>query len=106
MIWNKQFYHLDIPRWLTGDPGQFPPPEARKRGRNSEWKYLRNADILSMPDKWEYPWYASWDLAFHCIPFALIDASLREAPAGAPHRASGTCGRMGRSRRMNGPSAT
>src|SRR5882672_4167526 len=74
MIWNKQYYHLDIPRWLEGDPGQFPPPEARKRGRNSEWKYLNNADILSMPDKWEYPWYASWDLAFHCIPFALIDA--------------------------------
>src|ERR1700730_5232319 len=74
MIWNKQFYHLDIRRWLTGDPGQIPPPESRKRGRNSEWKFLNNADILSMPDKWEYPWYASWDLAFHCIPFALIDA--------------------------------
>ena len=74
MIWNKQFYHLDIPRWLAGDPGQMQPPESRKDGRNSEWKYLNNADILSMPDKWEYPWYASWDLAFHCIPFALIDA--------------------------------
>jgi Glycosyl hydrolase family 63 C-terminal domain len=74
MIWNKQFYQLDIPRWLKGDPGQLPPPEARKRGRNSEWKNLNNADIVSMPDKWEYPWYASWDLAFHCIPFALIDA--------------------------------
>jgi hypothetical protein len=74
MIWSKQFYHLDIPRWLTGDPGQIPPPEVRKHGRNSEWKYLNNADILSMPDKWEYPWYASWDLAFHCIPLALIDA--------------------------------
>ena len=74
MIWNKQFYHLDIPRWLNGDPGQIPPPEARKHGRNSEWKNLNNADIVSMPDKWEYPWYASWDLAFHCIPFALIDA--------------------------------
>jgi hypothetical protein len=74
MIWNKQFYQLDVPRWLKGDPGQAPPPEARKRGRNSEWKNLNNADIVSMPDKWEYPWYASWDLAFHCIPFALIDA--------------------------------
>jgi hypothetical protein len=74
MIWNKQFYHLDIPRWLTGDPGQIPPPGARRHGRNSDWQFLNNADILSMPDKWEYPWYASWDLAFHCIPFALIDA--------------------------------
>ncbi|MDP9011877.1 MAG: glucosidase [Pseudomonadota bacterium] len=74
MIWNKQFYHLDVARWLKGDPGQPPPPAARKTGRNSEWKNLDNADILSMPDKWEYPWYASWDLAFHCIPFALIDA--------------------------------
>jgi len=74
MIWNKQFYHLDVARWLKGDPGQPPPPEGRKHGRNSEWKNLNNADILSMPDKWEYPWYASWDLAFHCIPFALIDS--------------------------------
>jgi hypothetical protein len=74
MIWNKQFYHLDIPRWLAGDPGQTPPPEERKHGRNSQWGNLNNADIVSMPDKWEYPWYASWDLAFHCIPFALIDA--------------------------------
>jgi hypothetical protein len=74
MIWNKQFYHLDVPRWLAGDPGQVPPPAARKHGRNSEWGNLNNADIISMPDKWEYPWYASWDLAFHCIPFALIDA--------------------------------
>ena len=74
MIWNKQFYHLDIPRWLAGDPGQSPPSPERKRGRNSEWGNLNNADIVSMPDKWEYPWYASWDLAFHCIPFALIDA--------------------------------
>jgi len=75
MIWNKQFYHLDVRRWLKGDPGQLPPPEARLQGRNSEWNTLNNADIVSMPDKWEYPWYASWDLAFHCIPFALIDAA-------------------------------
>jgi hypothetical protein len=74
LIWSKQFYYFDIPRWLAGDPGQPPPPAARRRGRNVEWANLRNADILSMPDKWEYPWYASWDLAFHCIPLALIDA--------------------------------
>jgi Glycosyl hydrolase family 63 C-terminal domain len=74
LIWNKQFYHFDVDRWLDGDPGQFEPPRSRLHGRNSEWRSLNNADILSMPDKWEYPWYASWDLAFHCIPLALIDA--------------------------------
>ena len=74
LIWSKQFYHLDIPRWLKGDPGQISPPESRLNGRDIEWRNLNNADIISMPDKWEYPWYASWDLAFHCIPFALIDA--------------------------------
>jgi hypothetical protein len=73
MIWNKQFYHFDVWRWLKGDPGQPTPSADRKHGRNSEWKTLNNADIVSLPDKWEYPWYASWDLAFHCIPFALID---------------------------------
>jgi hypothetical protein len=73
LIWNKQFYCLDNARWLKGDPGQPTPPESRLHGRNAEWRNLNNADILSMPDKWEYPWYASWDLAFHCIPFALID---------------------------------
>jgi Glycosyl hydrolase family 63 C-terminal domain len=74
LIWSKQFYELDVTRWLNGDPGQFPPPESRLHGRNIDWRTLNNADIVSMPDKWEYPWYASWDLAFHCIPFALIDA--------------------------------
>ena len=73
LIWSKQFYYLDNARWLKGDPGQPIPPESRRRGRNAEWRNLNNADIISMPDKWEYPWYASWDLAFHCIPFALID---------------------------------
>jgi hypothetical protein len=74
LIWSKQFYYLDVPRWLKGDPAQVKPPDARLHGRDSDWRNLNNADILSMPDKWEYPWYASWDLAFHCIPFALIDA--------------------------------
>jgi len=73
LIWSKQFYNLDNARWLKGDPGQPVPPESRRCGRNAEWRNLNNADIISMPDKWEYPWYASWDLAFHCIPFALID---------------------------------
>ena len=74
LIWSKQFYYLDVPRWLKGDPAQPRPAEEHLHGRNSDWRNLNNADILSMPDKWEYPWYASWDLAFHCIPFALIDA--------------------------------
>jgi hypothetical protein len=73
MIWSKQFYHFDITRWMEGDPGHPPPPEERAAGRNKDWEHLNNADIISMPDTWEYPWYAAWDLAFHCIPFALID---------------------------------
>jgi len=74
MLWNKQFYNIDIPSWLYGDPNGPPPPEERKYGRNSEWLTLNNEDILSVPDKWEYPWYATWDLAFHCIPLAMLDA--------------------------------
>ncbi len=74
LLWNKQYYNYEIDTWLNGDPGQPPPPESRKKGRNSDWKYLFNRDVISMPDKWEYPWYASWDLAFHCVPLAMIDA--------------------------------
>jgi hypothetical protein len=74
MIWSKQFFYFDIPEWLAGDATQPPPPDNRKRGRNAEWQHLNNADIISMPDKWEYPWYAAWDLAFHCLPLALVDA--------------------------------
>ncbi|MBL8186718.1 MAG: glucosidase [Acidobacteria bacterium] len=74
MLWSKQFYHYDLNRWLHGDPEQPAPPDQRKNGRNSAWHHLYNADVISMPDKWEYPWYAAWDLAFHCIPLALIDA--------------------------------
>ncbi|MEN6609135.1 MAG: glucosidase, partial [Bryobacteraceae bacterium] len=73
MIWNKQFYFYDVPQWLKGDPAFPPPPVERAHGRNYEWRHLNNADIISMPDKWEYPWYAVWDLAFHAIPLALID---------------------------------
>jgi hypothetical protein len=74
MIWSKQFFYLDIPQWLAGDPGYPAPPAARRSGRNSDWGHLNNADIISMPDKWEYPWYAAWDLAFHCLPLAHLDA--------------------------------
>ncbi|MCA8908924.1 MAG: glucosidase, partial [Rhodospirillaceae bacterium] len=74
MIWSKQFFHIDIPTWLEGDATQVPPPAGRQWARNSEWRHLNNADIISMPDKWEYPWYAAWDLAFHCLPLAQVDA--------------------------------
>jgi len=73
MIWSRQFYYYDVPRWLEGDPTQPKPPGARRRLRNADWLHLNNADVISMPDKWEYPWYAAWDLAFHCIPLALVD---------------------------------
>jgi hypothetical protein len=74
LLWSKQFYHYVVRDWLQGDPACPPPPEQRRHGRNSEWKHLYNADVISMPDKWEYPWYAAWDLAFHCIPLALVDS--------------------------------
>jgi hypothetical protein len=73
MLWSKQFYRYDVTRWLKGDPAQPPPPPERASGRNAEWRHLNNFDVISMPDKWEYPWYASWDLAFHCLPLALLD---------------------------------
>ena len=74
LLWSKQFYHYIVEDWLNGDPACPPPPEQRKQGRNHEWTHLYNADVISMPDKWEYPWYAAWDLAFHCVPLALIDS--------------------------------
>lgn len=79
MLWSKQFYYYDVGQWLKGDPGASVPPATRLEGRNREWKHLNNADVISMPDKWEYPWYASWDLAFHCIPLASIDPGFAKA---------------------------
>ncbi len=73
LLWSKQFYHYVVREWLEGDETNPPPPGERKKGRNSEWGHLYNADVISMPDKWEYPWYAAWDLAFHCVPLALVD---------------------------------
>ncbi len=73
LLWSKQFYYYDVREWLKGDPAQPPPPVERLKGRNYEWVHLNNADVISMPDKWEYPWYAAWDLAFHCIPLAMVD---------------------------------
>ena len=77
MIWSKQYFYYDVPEWLNGDSAQPAPPLARMHGRNFEWKHLNNADIVSMPDKWEYPWYAAWDLAFHTVALALVDPSSR-----------------------------
>ncbi len=74
MLWTKQFFYYNIEQWLRGDPAMPPVPEARHSGRNHQWQHLYNFDIISMPDKWEYPWYAAWDLAFHCLPLALVDA--------------------------------
>ena len=72
-MWSKQFYHFDVRSWLVGDPAQPKPPVERLEGRNHLWTHLYNDDIISMPDKWEYPWYAAWDLAFHCIAIAMVD---------------------------------
>jgi Mannosylglycerate hydrolase MGH1-like glycoside hydrolase domain len=73
LLWNKQYYHYDLERWIETSDGISPVNDQRKNGRNSDWRYLKNQDIISMPDKWEYPWYAAWDLAFHCISLALVD---------------------------------
>ena len=73
LLWSKQFYGYAVGDWLDGDPATPKPPAARLEGRNKDWRHLYNRDIISMPDKWEYPWYAAWDLAFHMVPFAKID---------------------------------
>ena len=79
MLWSKQFFHFDVRRWLEGDPAYPPPPAERRTGRNHEWTHLSNRDVISMPDKWEYPWYASWDLAFHCVALAHVDPEFAKA---------------------------
>jgi hypothetical protein len=79
MLWSKQFYHYDVERWLEGDPASPPPPAERWNGRNHDWTHLNNLDVISMPDKWEYPWYAAWDLAFHCVALARVDPEFAKA---------------------------
>ena len=79
MLWNKQFYYFNVRRWLNGDPDQPPPPEGHKHGRNNGWAHVIAGDIMSMPDKWEYPWFAAWDLAFHCATLSLIDPDFAKA---------------------------
>jgi len=73
MLWTKQIYLFDVTTWLDGDNPESPPPESRKYKRNKHWRHLNSMRVLSMPDKWEYPWFAAWDLAFHCVPLALVD---------------------------------
>jgi hypothetical protein len=79
LLWSKQFYQYIVRDWLEGDPAQPRPPAARKRGRNHEWTHLYNSDVVSMPDKWEYPWYAAWDLAFHSVALALVDSEFAKS---------------------------
>jgi hypothetical protein len=79
MLWSKQFFHYDVSRWLQGDPTEPAPPAARRQGRNSRWTHLDNHDVISMPDTWEYPWYASWDLAFHCVTLAHVSPAFAKA---------------------------
>ena len=73
LLWSKQYYHFDVERWLTSSDGITPVNDGKLKGRNSDWTHLKNQDIIAMPDKWEYPWYAAWDLAFHCISLAMVD---------------------------------
>ncbi len=79
LLWGKQYYGYDVRRWIRGDPAMPKPPEQRIKGRNRDWRHLVLSDVISMPDNWEYPWFASWDLAFHCIAFALIDPAFAKA---------------------------
>ena len=75
LLWNKQFYHYNVSKWLMGDPNLKSSRNFDQYVRNTEWEHMQNKDIISMPDKWEYPWFATWDLAFHCVPFAILDAA-------------------------------
>jgi hypothetical protein len=79
LMWGKQFYHFDVKQWLTGDPGSAPPPPGRRYGRNNAWWHMNSFDVISMPDAWEYPWYAAWDLAFHCVSIARVDPGFAKA---------------------------
>jgi len=79
LCWSKQFFHYDVGHWLDGDPAGPPPPAGRGQIRNGGWRHLRNADVVLMPDPWEYPWYAAWDLAFHCVAYAHLDPGFAKA---------------------------
>jgi hypothetical protein len=79
LMWGKQFYHFDVKQWLEGDPASPPPPPGRRYGRNNAWWHMNSFDVISMPDPWEYPWYAAWDLAFHCVTIARVDPGFAKA---------------------------
>lgn len=79
LLWSEQFYHLIVQDWLSGDAAMPPPPHGHKHGRNAEWRHVYSRDVISVPDKWEYPWFAAWDLAFHMVPFARIDPEFAKA---------------------------
>jgi len=79
MLWSKQFYRYNLEEWLSGDPSQPAPPRERLNGRNHEWRHLNSADVISMPDKWEYPWFAAWDLGFHCVALAVLDSEFAKS---------------------------
>lgn len=79
LLWSKQYYHFNVAEWIDGDPAQPPPPARRRQGRNRDWTHIGNRAVISVPDTWEYPWYAAWDLAFHMIPFARIDVAFARA---------------------------
>ncbi|MFZ1527486.1 MAG: glucosidase [Ferruginibacter sp.] len=79
LLWGKQFYHYDVDEWLDGDPASAPPPDSRRGGRNASWRHLSAREIFSMPDKWEYPWFAAWDLAFHAVPLAHVDPAFAKS---------------------------
>ena len=102
LMWSKQFYHYDVKRWLEGDPTCPVPPASRWSGRNHDWMHIANDSVLSMPDCWEFPWYAAWDMAFHTIPLALIDPDFAKRQLILLLRASGSCIRAGSCRRMSG----
>ena len=86
MLWSKQLFYYDVARWLDGDPKQPPPPDSRRHGRNSHWRTFDAFDIMSMPDKWEYPWFAAWDLAFHCVALAHVDPAFAKYQLTLLHR--------------------
>ncbi len=79
LLWGKQFYHYDVHEWLDGDPASPPPPASRRTGRNSSWRHLSAHEVFSMPDAWEYPWFAAWDLAFHAVPFVHVDPAFAKS---------------------------
>src|SRR5262249_16823889 len=79
LMWTKPFYNYDVQRWLRGDPSATPPPESHQHGRNAHWWHMTNCDVITMPDTWEYPWYAAWDLAFHCVAIAHVDPGFAKA---------------------------